>query len=81
MSNEHWNYRIMRHIHENGEIQFSIHEVYYSDDEVIGWTDNPADMTTFDEDGLPTEAMKKAFSMMQTALDKPILNFDTGEEL
>lgn len=36
------NYRVMKHLNEEGNYEFGIYEVYYdSNGEVTGWTDQP----------------------------------------
>lgn len=85
MSNNYWNYRIMRKKHSTGEEEYFIHEVYYDEeDNVIGWTEEPtyvySSMVDLDS-STPHEEMRKVIDMMQTALHKPILDFGTGEEV
>jgi hypothetical protein len=70
----HWNYRVMLHPDLAGdEVYSAIHEVYYDGDKVTGWTQTPA--TPGGED------VRWVLERMAEALDKPVLNFKTGEEI
>lgn len=84
MSKHFWNYRIMQKKHQGGESQYAIHEVHYEDGKVYGWAENPSDVYTYimeGEEDDPILNLAKVVEMMKTALDKPILDFETGEEI
>ncbi len=73
----YWNYRVVRHSPEQGEIYYGIHEVYYNEDGSI-WvlTESPVDVH-----GEYVEDLKEGYFNMQEAFDKPVIDFDTREEI
>lgn len=76
-----WNYRIMRRVYTGPdnvtEITDGIHEVYYTGDEqkISGWTESPVGILSD-----PGE-MAAEFERLQSALQKPILCYTTGEPI
>lgn len=36
-----WNYRVMKRIHENGQVTYGLYEVYWKGGEVDGYTQDP----------------------------------------
>ena len=70
-----WNYRVMQHETQGGEIWFSIREVYYREADlppepsnVEGWTKDPCDPY-----GETLEALAFDLDLMAKALDLPVL--------
>lgn len=64
-----WNHRVLRRTHD-GEVMFSIHEVYYDEDgNPVGWTVEPVGVTgdTWKEAG-------EAWMLMHKAFDRPVLD-------
>ena len=80
----HWNYRIMRQTHPDGSITYAIHEVYYNEDTISGWTDNPvapihSSDPTLDMDITEQEmlrCLKDQFDLMSEAFTKPTLDYN-----
>lgn len=67
----HWNYRV---IQGRGKIKFlSIHEVFYYKNGKISMTENAVPAW-----GLNRKELKKSLRRMIKALDKPILDYKTG---
>lgn len=62
-----WNHRIICRELENERV-FNIHEVYYEDDEIIGWTEEPVH-----PQGETPKELREELKMFQRAFDKPIL--------
>lgn len=60
-----WNYRVMKRVLSNGEVEFGIHEVYYDDDgKACSWTDKSLVPTCQSREGLKYELevlMMRAF--------------------
>lgn len=73
-----WNHRIMKRTHQIGEVsevEYGMYEVYYTEDDVPdGWSTEPINMTSEDLVGFKT-LMEK----YQMALDKPVLDYETGK--
>ncbi len=67
-----WCYRVMRHESE-GPPYFAIHEVY---SDPPGWTSMPAKVG-----GDSIEELRGALVLMRVALEEPVLDFKTGEEV
>jgi hypothetical protein len=64
-----WNHRVMKKIFPNGEIEFSIREVYYNDDGTIyAHTEHPIAPT-----GETIKDLRKILEWMVKSLDNPIL--------
>lgn len=84
----HWNYRVMRRIYPEreigksgvkieGEEEFAFYEVYYDDDDKPdGWSKDPQPMTALDVDGIRWTVEK-----LKEAMEKPVLDYDTGKEI
>ena len=70
-----WNHRAMRTVHDNGEVAYSIREVFYDDDGTIeGWT-----AEAMDPHGETLDELRADLVRMLACLGKPVL--DEGEEL
>lgn len=89
-----WEYRVMRQTHkwtvakvEKSKYVYQIHEVYYHLDEnnkiETSWTVNPIEAYSCPEpeDKDKLEGMRWQLEKMLEALDKPILDYETGKEL
>jgi len=67
----------MKRAHENGDSEYSIHEVYYNDnDKVEAWTENPIAPTAEN-----IRELQQTLERMALAAKKPILNYATGKEI
>lgn len=66
-----WNYRVIKHTHENGQVEFGIYEVFYFDDgSVKGWTKEPLTPTS------PSLAeLKEDLNLMVAACEAEPLHF------
>lgn len=62
-----WNYRVIRRKHDNGEITFAVHEVYYRDGKPEMWSSEaiPANGDTF-------YGLARDLAMQQMALKETI---------
>ena len=70
-----WNHRAMRTVHDNGEVAYSIREVFYDDDGTIeGWTAEP-----MDPHGETLDELRADLVRMLACLGKPVM--DEAEEL
>lgn len=68
VKNMGWNYRILAHKH-NEEVELSIHEVYYNDNDIPdSYTKFPVSVNSDSPKGI-----KWSLNKMQDALKKPIL--------
>ena len=73
----HWNHRVVRHSPEEGDIYYGIHEVYYDDEgNVLFLTESPVEVWGEDVDDLI-----KGYTNMSKAFDKPVIDFNTREEI
>lgn len=64
-----WNYRILAHQHEGGEVWFGVHEVYYNEDGIPNaTTENPATVSC---DSI--NEMRKDLKLIKSAFTKPVL--------
>lgn len=71
-----WNYRVLRHKHEDEE-WFAIHEVYYNDKgEPDSCTVDPVDVRS--REGV--EGIRAILDMMHKAIGQPVLDYDSFEE-
>lgn len=72
-----FNYRIMKRSHDDGTIEYAIHEVYYDsvDGDVIAWSERPIEPY-----GQTLEEIKDDLRMMSAALTKPVLDMDELEK-
>lgn len=41
MKEHTWNCRVMKHVSENGDISYALHEVHYEDGKIYAWTNDP----------------------------------------
>lgn len=72
-----WNHRVMRHIEENGDEWFGIHEVFYEDNGSIkNWT-----VDAMDPHGESPFELGTDLARMMAALTKPILDHRDGTEI
>ncbi len=71
----HWNYRVMKTVHPDGETEFGFHEVHYEGGNVTKWTDKPVAVI-----GDTAEGMKDLASRLAEAAEKPALDATTGKE-
>lgn len=77
-----WNYRVMRHvgvcpISKEPTCYYAIHEVYYDGKgNVDGWSTGEIEPSSEDLGGLDW-----VLERMTQALNKPILDYDTGKEI
>ena len=73
-----WNHRVMRHRDKSGldaPDYLQIHEVYYKDGKIWGWTEGAANVG-----GDSIEEMKQTLQWMEKCLEHPILDFDMEPE-
>lgn len=68
----HWNYRIIKRKHEDGEITFGVHEVYYD------MNANPVSCTedAMDPMGGTEQELKDVLKLMLEAFRKPVLAYE-----
>jgi len=67
----------MKRVFENGDSEYSIHEVYYNDnDQVEAWTENPIAPTAEN-----MKELKQTLERMALAAKKPILDYVNGKEI
>jgi hypothetical protein len=77
-----WCYRVMRKEtgDKDGPYMFGIHEVFdFKDDKgrrVHPWTTDP-----MDPHGATLDELRRDLAYMQTALDKPVLDYKTGKPI
>ncbi len=70
-----WNHRLMRRFDEvSGEEVYQIHEVFYEEGEVKGWTENGVAPI-----GETKKELKRELKRMLDSLDKPVLDYETGK--
>ena len=68
-----WDYRIVRRIHDTGEIFYGIHEVHYDKDQTpVNLTENPQPVVS--DEGI--EGVRWHLEHMLEALGKPVLDYD-----
>lgn len=76
-----WNYRIFKRIHRNKylheqETLYEIRETYYDKDgNINGWAETP------DVIGDSVDELKGTLEKMLLACDKPVVEYNTGEEV
>ena len=64
-----WNYRLVRHTAEQGQVWFEIHECYYNKDGTISaWTEDPCHPS-----GETVEELRSDLERMMQALDYPVI--------
>jgi hypothetical protein len=75
----HWNHRVVRRVYPgalDGEVAYQIHEAYY------GIEDKPLISTEPDHPhGETPEELREDLERMLRALDKPVLDYETREEI
>jgi hypothetical protein len=72
----HWNYRILKHKHKNGD-WFAIHEVYYDDkSNPIACSKDPDTIVAED-----IKSIKGSLNLMGRALKKPVLDYEYFENM
>ena len=68
----HWNHRVVRQTHKNGEITHGIHEVFYDNDNTVnGCTLEPTNASCE-----TVEELREYVQWMLDCIDKPILEFN-----
>ena len=71
-----WNFRVMRNGRHPEEVTYGIHEVYYTDNgDINGWSMNPSAIETSET----PDALRWFLEEMTKAMDKPILDYETGK--
>jgi hypothetical protein len=73
----HWNYRVVRYI-EYGEVCYGIHEAHYYEGQQIPYSITETATSIVAENG---NEMQQALTNMQAALTKPVLDYETREEV
>jgi tetrahydromethanopterin S-methyltransferase subunit H len=64
-----WNHRVVKKQYPNGEIQYSVREVFYNEDSTIyAYTENPVDIA-----GESISDLKVYLQWCLDCLDKPVL--------
>lgn len=78
----YWNYRVLAKKVGN-EIEFSIYEVYYDDDDnPESYSTNPRIPVSYDsESDEPIKSLDWVLSAMKKALKKPIIDYDNFPNL
>ena len=66
-----WNYRVIHRILDNGEHQFAIHEVYYSDDgtTIKSWTENSVYPTGETKEEFSADLSHYHYALMRPTLE------------
>jgi len=74
---KYWNYRVMRRKHVSDYHTYGIYEVYYTaKDKPNFWSEDPLPPI-----GDSLKELKDDFKLYKRALDKPVLDFETGKEI
>lgn len=68
-----WNYRVMKVADPSDDV-FGIHEVYYDENGVKGWTQSPVRLVS------DTADFNWLFDKLKEAVAKPVLN-ENGKEI
>lgn len=66
----YWNHRVMKRTYDD-EVELGIYEVYYTDDEVTGFTKHPVKLVAED-----IESLKWSLNQMLECLEKEVLDYD-----
>jgi hypothetical protein len=78
----HWNHRVVRRIYNPGqeseEVLYGIHEAYYG---LEGETKPAITNDPTEPLGETVEGLREELNRMLRALDKPVLDYETREEL
>lgn len=81
----HWNHRVVRRKLEGQPDYYAIHEAYYGieGEARVNITTDPVDVATSDDDPDKTaiESLRWTLQHMLSSLDKPVLDYDTREEM
>ena len=75
----HWNHRVVRRNYKGAypETLYSIHETFYGlDGELPVFTTDPSDVS-----GESVGELRQTLQWMLKALDKPVLDYETREEV
>ena len=70
-----WNHRVIKRVNENGDVFYSIHEVYYTDDIPTSCTEE-----SIAAYGETPETLILELERMLGACSKPILDYTIFEE-
>jgi len=70
-----WNYRVIKDKDKSGDIFYAIHDVYYENYKIQGWSENPSILISDDAEDLCDN-----FKLIEQAFDKPLLEVK-GEKL
>jgi hypothetical protein len=71
----YWNHRVMKRTYDD-EVELGIYEVYYTDDEVTGFTKHPVKLVAEDIDSL-----KWSLNQMLECFEKEVLYYDELDKL
>ena len=75
----HWNHRVVRRVYPgalDGEVAYQIHEAYYGLEDKLVITKEPDH-----PQGETLAELRKDLERMLRALDKPVLDYETREEI
>lgn len=68
----HWNYRLMKHENDKGEIFYGVHEVYYDETgDIEGWSEESVIPM-----GDSKDELKKTLENLMVSLEKEVLDYD-----
>ena len=71
-----WDYRVMRRVVGKGATKWYSYGIYELYNSPAGWTKEPVDQM-----GQNVEELRKDLEWMLEALDKPVLDYETGEPI
>ena len=71
----YWNHRVMKRTYDD-EVELGIYEVYYTDDEVTGFTKHPVKLVAED-----IESLEWSLNQMLECLGKEVLDYDELDKL
>lgn len=74
-----WNHRVMRRVCD-GEVCYAVHEVYYMEGGKLSWTEEPV-APHYNETTDENYSLRADFERQMKALNFPILDYKTGEEI
>lgn len=79
----YWNHRVVRRKIVGQPDFYAIHEAYYGMEDKPLITTNPEDVSVSDDDPnqTPIESLRETLRWMMNGLDKPVLDYDTREEI
>lgn len=78
----HWNHRVILKREDSvvGSLErIEIHEAFYNADGKTGFTGTPTPVMCDKEEGI--ERLRQILQWMLECLDKPVLDFETGQEV